>query len=186
VTLEELLAFVAKPQVLPAITFVAGGVSGFVATRFTMTASERSAHKQRLYENSNSHKREKDKRYLEYVNALSSYCTKTDAVSLVDFQSVATTGELYFSELKIIGSAILDGRIDPASARDSFVPDIIEALQKNIPQHYDTLRKIADRVGAPYDGRFKRSNYEALFRAAEKYGSSAALPPLLADSEAHS
>lgn len=129
----------------------------------------------------NRDKREKEKRYLEYVNALSSYCTKTDPASLVDFQSIATTGEFYFNELKIIASAILDGRIDLASARDGFIPDIIEALQKNIPQHYETLGKIAARIGAPYDGKFRRSNYESLFKAAEKYASSAALPPLLAD-----
>jgi len=176
--LDDLLAFIAKPAVLPAITFVVGGVFGFLATRFTMTASERSAHKQRLYDNSNSHKREKEKRYLEYVNALGAYCAKTDPASLADFQSVATTGELYFNELKIIASAILDGRIDLASGRDDFIPDIIEALQKNIPQHYETLKKIANRIGAPYDGKFRRSNYESLFRAAEKYASAAALPPL--------
>jgi len=145
-----------------------------------MSASERNVHKQTLYENSNSHAREKEKKYLEYVNALALYCNKTDPASLVDFQSVATTGELYFNELKIIASAILDGRIDPASARDSFIPDIVEALQKNIPQHYETLKKIADRIRAPYDGKFRRSNYESLFGAAEKYASSAALPPQIA------
>jgi hypothetical protein len=183
--LDDLLAFIAKPAVLPAITFVVGGVFGFLATRFTMSASERSTHKQRLYENSNSHKREKEKRYLEYVNALGAYCAKTDPVSLADFQSVATTGELYFNELKIIASAILDGRIDRAPARDAFIPDIIDALQKNIPQHYETLTKMAVRIGAPYDGRFRRSNYDPLFKAAEKYASGAVLPPMLAV-ESHS
>ena len=54
-TLDDLLDVITKPTVLPAITFVVGGVCGFIGTRLTMTASERSAHKQRLYENSNSH-----------------------------------------------------------------------------------------------------------------------------------
>lgn len=178
--MEELLAFIAKPAVLPAITFVVGGVFGFLATRFTMTASERSAHKQRLYENSNSHKREKEKRYLEYVDALRAYCAKTEPISLADFQSVATTGELYFNELKIVASAVMDGRIDTVSARDTFIPNLIEALEKNIPQHYDTLHKMAVRIGVPYEGKFRRVNYETLFKAVEKYASSAVLPPLLA------
>lgn len=179
--LDELLAFIAKPAVLPAITFVVGGICGFVATRFTMSASERSAHKQRLYENANSHKREKEKRYIEYVGALRSYCDKVDPATLADFQSVATSGELYFSELKIIASAVLDGRVDAASARDSFVTDLIEALEKNIPRHYDTLSKIAERIGVSYDGKFRRRNYEPIFKAVEKYASSTALPALLAD-----
>jgi hypothetical protein len=176
--LDDLLAFIAKPAVLPAITFVVGGVFGFLATRFTMSASERSTHKQRLYENSNSHKREKEKRYLEYVSALGAYCAKTDPATLADFQSVSTTGELYFNELKIIAAAVLDGRIDTTSARDTFIPNILEAIQKNIPQHYQTLHKIADRIGVPYEGRFRRTNYETLYKVVEKYASSALLPPL--------
>ena len=178
---DDLLTFIGKPAVMPAITFVVGGICGFVATRFTMSASERSAHKQRLHENANSHKREKEKRYLEYVGALTSYCDKVEPATLVDFQSVATSGELYFSELKIIASAILDGRVDTALARDGFVPDLIEALEKNIPQHYETLNKIADRIGVSYDGKFRRRNYEPIFKAVEKYASSTALPALLAD-----
>lgn len=176
--LDELFAFIAKPAVLPAITFVVGGVMGFIATRFTMTASERSLHKQRLYENSNSHKRETEKKYLEFVESLRSYCEKKEPVTLADFQGVATTGELYFNELKMVSSAILDGRVDHISARDSFVPSIVDALQKNIPQYYATLNKIADKVGASYSGEFRRTNYEVLFKVAEKYASDAVLPPV--------
>ncbi|MGY4334933.1 hypothetical protein ACVWWG_009401 [Bradyrhizobium sp. LB7.2] len=175
-TIDELWAFITAPGT----TFVVGGVAGFLANRITMTASERSAHRQRLYENGNSHKREKEKRYLEYVSALGTYCAKIDPATLSDFQIVSTAGELYFNELKIIASAILDGRIDAASARDTFVPNILEALDKNIPQHYDTLHKMAARIGVAYDGQFKRSNYEPLFKVVEKYASNDLLPSLLA------
>jgi hypothetical protein len=176
-SLDDALIFLGRPAVLPAITFVVGGICGFVATRFTMSASERSSHQQQLYENSNNHKREREKRYLDYTNALQAYCSKAEPATLADFQIVATTGDLYFNELKIIAAAILEGRTDPASAKDSFVPAIVEALEKNIPQHYETLRKIANRVGAPYEGKFKRSNYDVLIAVAEKYASNRVLPP---------
>ncbi|AXK82253.1 hypothetical protein DW352_18025 [Pseudolabrys taiwanensis] len=175
---DQALTLLGAPNVWSVVTFVTGGVMGFFVKVLAMSASERSAHKQRLYENSNAHKRERERRYLDYTNAISAYCLKTDKPTLADFQSVATTGELYFNELKIMAAAVLDGRTDPASAKNSFVPDIVEALEKSIPRHYETLKKMADLIGAPYEGKFKRSNYEVLFAVAEKYASNRTLPPI--------
>jgi hypothetical protein len=172
-TFDEALKFATHPG----ITFVVGGICGFVATRLTMTASERSQHRQRIYENSVRRKKEKEERYLAFVNAITSYCNKAEKPTLDDFQSIATSGDMYFNELKIIADSILSGHIDRNSRDHTFVPAIAEALQKNIPQYYDTLSKISARVGAPYDGRFKRTNYESLFRVVERFASNSVLPP---------
>jgi hypothetical protein len=43
--------------VAPAITFVLGGICGFLGTRLTMTKSERMAHRQKLFENSVAHRK---------------------------------------------------------------------------------------------------------------------------------
>jgi hypothetical protein len=173
-TLKEILEILGNPGV----TFALGGVCGFLATRLTMTASERAQRRQQIYDNGVKHKQDREKRYLDFTNAMRSYVSKPESPTLDDFHSVSTTGDLYFGELMIIADAILAGNVDNGSRDNNFVPAIVEALQKNIPLYYETLGKIASKLGVSYEGRFKRSNYESLFTVAERFASNAALPPI--------
>lgn len=170
--IDEALKYLANPGV----TFVLGGICGFIATRLTMTASERSQHRQRIYDNAVKHMQEREKRYVEFCNAMRAYVNKQSSPTLDDFHSIATTGDLYFNELMIVADAILSRNIDRNSRDQNFVPAIVEALQKNIPLYYETLAKIATGLHVPYEREFKRSNFESLFAVAERYASSAVLP----------
>jgi hypothetical protein len=150
----------------------------FLATRFSKTSSERSQHRQKLYENGVALKQEREKRYGEFVGALSAACAKVknkEPLSLSDFTSVASSGDMYFNTVAIIADAVLDGKVN-RSARETFVTSIVEALNKNIPVYYQTLGTLAGELGQEYFGEFRREKFENMYRAAEKFAGSASLP----------
>lgn len=161
------------------VTFALGGVSGFLARSLVSTPAERQQQRQRLYENGLRHKTERERRYVDFCNAFQTYIEKKNSggsIGLDDFQSISKAGDLYFSELKMCADAILGNSIDKHS-RETLVTAIAEALEKNIPLYYKTLRRIADQIGVTYSGEFLRHNYDGLFRVVEKYASEAVMPP---------
>ncbi|WJI74829.1 MULTISPECIES: hypothetical protein [unclassified Mesorhizobium] len=161
------------------ITFVVGGVLGFLARSLTSTPAERQQQRQRLYENGLHHKTEREKRYVEFCDAIGVYIEKKKIeakLTLDDFQSISKAGDLYFSELKMASDAIIGNSIDKVS-RETIVSAIAEALEKNIPLYYETLHRIADKIGVTYSGEFKRPNYENMYVVVEKYASNAVMPP---------
>ncbi|PBC00711.1 hypothetical protein [Mesorhizobium sp. WSM3860] len=162
------------------ITFVVGGVTGFLARSLTSTPAERQQHRQRLYENGLRHKAEREKRYIEFREAFEAFIKKKNCggeLTLDDFQSISKAGDLYFSELKMAADAILGNSVDKLS-RETIVTAIAEALEKNIPLYYQTLHRIAEKIGVAYSGEFKRHNYENLYIVVEKYASSSVIPPV--------
>lgn len=160
---------------MPFITFVLGGVLGFLGTRLSMTKAERVGVEQQKYENGVNHRKAKEERYVALKQALETYVAKDGSPTLEDFQKVSAAAELYFSELRVIADAILSDRIDRHS-RNTFVADINDAIQKVVPTYYETLRKIAKKLNLPYGGKFDRANYENLYIVVEKYASALTLP----------
>ncbi|MFL1875217.1 hypothetical protein ACIKT0_08385 [Hansschlegelia beijingensis] len=155
----------------PFLTYALGGVSGFAATRFTMTKAEKSAVSQKKYENSVKHKKDKEDYANKFAAAMAAYVNKPkDELKLDDLITVANSGNMYFNELRIISDAILGGHIDASSRDRTFVPDIHEALMKTIPQYYKTINAAAEKLGVRYGGEYKEENYESLIAVAEKYG----------------
>jgi hypothetical protein len=116
--IEEVVKYLGSPGV----TFALGGFCGFVASRLTMTASERSQYRQRLRDNGVKHTQDKERRYIDFTNAMRTYCNKTGSPSLDDFHAISTSGDMYFNELKIIADSILSGNIDSGSRDNTFVP----------------------------------------------------------------
>ena len=176
----ELLGTPAATAIISASTFVVGGVAGFLSHSLVSTPAERQQQRQRLYENGRHHKEMRAKLYGEFTTAIRNYISKKNSgatLSLDDFQRVSTAGDLYFNELQMSADAILAKSIDKHS-RNTLVTAIVEALQKNIPLYYETLQKIAERIGAEYNGKFKRQNYESMFQVSEKYASDAVMPPV--------
>ncbi|MBB2905304.1 hypothetical protein FHR76_001648 [Rhizobium sp. RAS22] len=174
----EWLATPAATAPLAATTFVVGGVLGFLARTLTTTPAERDQKRQRLYENGRRHKEELAKSSTAFTNALQAYVNKKNAggdLSLDDFQSISTAGNLYFNEMKMACDAILANSVD-AQSRNTIVTAAAEATNKNIPLYYDTLQKIAQRIGCEYNGEFRRSNYECVYQVIEKYASSSVMP----------
>lgn len=170
-----------------AATFAIGGILGFLARTLTTTPNERYQQRQRLYENGRRHKEERAKRYSEYTAALQIYATKKksgEQLTLDDFQKVATTGDLYYNELKMSADAILARSVDDRS-RETLVTDAAEAIQKTLPLHYETLQKIAKQIGCAYNGELKRQNYEAVYQVVEKYAPSSVMPVIASGTKHH-
>jgi hypothetical protein len=170
---EEIITYLKDPTnqvAVNVITFVAGGVSGFLVSRFTMSKAERKTYEQSIYENSINHTRELETRYSIFTGALSKYIAEKGNTSLDSFLSIANAGDLYFSELKIICDAILNNKIDSGTRDRTFVPKVVEAIEKNIPLYYKTLQDISNKVGGSYKGAFDRENYQSIIQVSEKYG----------------
>ncbi|WP_432347910.1 hypothetical protein WMC41_09890 [Shinella yambaruensis] len=158
--------------------FLVGGIFGFIVSRFTLSKAEKIASDQKKYENADKHAARRIEKYNEFHHALQAYCEKSDGFNLDDFFSISKAGDNYFNELRLIADAIMQDRI-PANMRDNtFVPDIMSALSKNIPLYYDTLHKIAKKVKAPYTGKFEAKNYASMIHVIEKYGKSQELAPI--------
>ena len=174
--LEAFLGSPAGQVVVPFITFLIGGIGGFWTSRFTLSKAERKEVQQRLYENAVRHKQDRERYLGEFTAAMRRYISKEGDATLDDFHSIACTGDLYFNEMKIVADAILGGNIDAHSRDHTFVPLIHEAVHKSLPSYYTELKKLAEKIGAPYGGTLKRSNYESLFVVVEKYASAAAMP----------
>jgi len=158
------------PATWSAIKVIGGFVAGFAVSRLTMSKAERKAHQQRLYENGKEHRKARDERSHDFQAALKAYILKVEPADLEDFHSISRAGELYFGELRMIADAILGKKIDDQVRDNTFVPDIVEALQKTIPAYYEELRRVADKIGVPFSGEFRRENYQSLVEVAEKFG----------------
>ena len=104
--------------------FVIGGVLGFLVSRFTFSKSEKAAHKQKIYENTIGHQRSIEERYKDFTSALSEYIS-SDTSHLDNFVKVSRSGDLYFSELKIVANACLGSNIEKSARDQIFVPKII-------------------------------------------------------------
>lgn len=176
-TWDDLLKLLADPA-MPVITFVVGGVCGFLVSRYTMSKAERKDHEQVQYQNGLDLRNEKEARVQAFQNAMVAYIKNEEAPSLDDFFLLSTTGNSYFNYLKNIADAIVQEKVDKHVRDNTFIPDIVEAINKTIPKYYTTLKAVAERISAPYDGRFLRSNYESLFVVAEKYAANSIMPPV--------
>jgi hypothetical protein len=177
VTIQEVESLLSSPA-MPAITFILGGVVGFFVSRFSMTKAEKKSYEQVLYQNSLDLKKEKERRFQEFFNAMTCYVQSVNDPKLDDLFSLSASGNSYFNVLRDIADAIIQGKVDSHVRDNTFVPDIVEALRKNIPSYYTALKAVATRLNVSYDGEFKRSNYESLFRVVEKYASSQTIPPV--------
>ncbi|MFZ5755453.1 MAG: hypothetical protein ACOY3X_00955 [Pseudomonadota bacterium] len=149
---------------LPIATFIAG----FLASRFTLSKSDKLAHKQRLYENAMNHVERQRSAYQAFASSLRAYVSSEDP-GLDLFTEVATSGDHYFRELKMIGEAILSGNVDEYVRDETLVPALKEAIEKSLPAYYEALNEIAKKKGFKYSGFPKRSNYESIYSAVEKF-----------------
>ncbi|MGA2313661.1 MAG: hypothetical protein ABSF87_15015 [Xanthobacteraceae bacterium] len=151
---------------IPIVTFVLG----FFASRWTMTKKERKDVEQKQFENSAELMTAQLNLYQEFTAALTKYNDKVGAVTFDDFYAIATTGEKYFYQQKIISDAILSGRVDNNARDNTLVPSIVQTVNKSLPAFYKTLQSIAQKKNFEYHGELRREDYESLYRVVEKYG----------------
>ena len=112
---------------------------------------------------------------------LQSFTAKIDDPTFVatfqDFIAISCVAEKYFYQQKLIGSAILAGKVDPETRDNFFVPSIVDSITRTLPRVYKTLHSIASANGFMYDVELKDENYQELYLVAAKYGATAGTGP---------
>lgn len=174
-TCSELIANFRDPGVIALVGLI-GAFLGVIGRSFMFTKAEARAEKQRLHDNSDRYRKTREARYLAFTEALSAYTKRSGPATMDELLSLATAGDLYFNELRVVADAILSQNLDAHSRDNTFVPDILRALQKTIPQYYNVLSEMAKKLGAPYAGKFNRGDYASLIAVVEKYAPSALMP----------
>jgi len=150
---------------IPIMTFILG----FLSSRFTMTKKESKDLEQKLFDTAKNLMLSQNDRFQDFSSVLHKYASKQGDSTLDDFYEIATNGEKYFYQLKIISDAILANQVDRLSRDNTLIPKIREAVEKSLPIFYETLQKIAEKNGFNYTGCLKRDNYESLYKVLERY-----------------
>jgi len=158
-----------KETLILAGTHVAAAIIGFLFSRLTMTCKERKDHQARLQDNSNKLSSELDKRYQGFTTAINKYVQKGGEPNLDDFYDIATTGDSYFSQCRMICDYILSGNMDEKSIKNTHLPVMKDVIDKSLPGYYGTLQKIAKKRNIPYGGILKRENYKSIYEVYNKY-----------------
>ena len=156
----------ASDVVIPIATFVLG----FFVSRFTLSKSERLTHQQRQYENTRQLEEQRKAAYDRFTTALKSYVAGESPADVTTFYEIATSGDAYFNALKSAATAIQAKAIDPSARDGTYIPAIVEALEKSVPAYYQNLQKIAEKMDHRYDGQFKEQNYRSMIEVAKKFG----------------
>jgi AAA15 family ATPase/GTPase len=150
---------------VPILTFVLG----FLASRFTMTKKERKDYSAKLQENSNSLLCSLNEQFERFTLALKEYASSEGSPTLTEFYKVATTGESYLGQLRMICDSILSGNIDRQAVMNTHRQNVKNAVEKTLPVFYETLRHIADKHKISYEGELRRENYESIYSVYEKF-----------------
>jgi len=141
--------------VVPIGTFVLG----FVVSRWTMSLKEKKDFQLALQKNADTYQGSIATAFDQFTKALSQYAKKKKP-SLDDFSQISSTGEAYFTQLRIVCNATHSGAISGAIARTTFAPLIKEAWERSIPRFYEVLGDIANKNDIEWKGELRRDNYQ--------------------------
>jgi len=145
---------------LPLITFLLG----FLVSRFTMSKKESKDIELKLQENANAMNNSLTECFNNYTVAINNYIKDGDIDAFPTFFNISTTGEAYFSQLRMICDSILSGSISKVSDEMTFSKIISDAVTITIPAHYDTLKEIAGKHDFPYRGKLDWDNYKSIMK----------------------
>ena len=145
---------------IPLVTFLLG----FLVSRFTMSKKESKDIKLKLQENANAMNNSLTECFTNYTLAISSYIKDSNTDAFPTFFNISTSGEAYFSQLRMICDSILSGSISKVSAEMTFSKIISDAVTITLPAHYDTLKEIADKHNFPYTGKLDWGNYKSIIK----------------------
>src|ERR1700684_4215420 len=93
------------PWIVPIGTFVAG----WLGARFTMSKKERRDFEQKQFENGRDLMVSQKEEFQEFTSALQIYINKDGDPTFDDFVKIATIGDRYLHQQKIVSDAILAG-----------------------------------------------------------------------------
>jgi hypothetical protein len=155
----------AKDVGLPILGFLAG----FATSRWTLSKKDRKDLEQKNYENTEKLTEEHDAAYHAYTCAIGGFSDAASA-DLGLFFEVATKGDRYLLQLNRVATAILSGKVDEEARDRTLLPIIRSAASRTLPDHYATLRTVADKHGFTYNGELRRTDYGAIYDVVERYG----------------
>lgn len=141
--------------VVPIGTFVLG----FFVSRWTMSLKEKKDYQLALQKNADTYQASIATAFEQFTKALSQYA-KEKKPSLDDFFQISSTGEAYFTQLRMVCNATQSGTISAAVARTTFSPLIKEAWERSIPRFYEVLGEIASKNDIEWKGELRRENYQ--------------------------
>lgn len=151
--------------VIPIATFIAG----FAVSRFTLSKKESKDVEQANYTNTTQLIALRDEAFTRYCGALKAYAEARKA-NFDLFVNIATTGDVYFSQARLMADAILSEKVDVQIRDSSLVNDIKQVASKTLPDHYKTLKEIAQKEGLAYHGELRRSDHRSIFDVVDKFG----------------
>ena len=148
---------------------VTGFVAGILVSRFTLTKKEKKEVKLGNYGNTERLIEEHDKAYQAYAGAIAAYVARPQP-TVEDFVAIATMGDRYFDRLNQMSSAILGDNVDPQIRDDVLLPKVRSAVERTVPDHFNTLEAIAAKRNIQNPAELRRSDFSALYSVAEAYG----------------
>ncbi len=158
----------------PAVTGLAGVIIGLLIPRFWMTRAESETLEQKKHENGLGLLKLHEERFVAYTDALRA-AAKRKPPLFDDLFAVATTGDVYFSQMNVTAQAVLGGHVTGEQAK-SFVELCRRCAEETIPSHFQTLEHLAEANKYEWKRPFRRSDMQALFDVVEKRGNMSPLP----------
>lgn len=150
---------------LPLFTFM----MGIVISRLTMSKKERTDVQFARLDRSNTLSTGQRTTFEAFTKALAEYNSRPGDPTPLDFYQVATTGESYLAQVRMICDAILAGTVDETAVENSHLPTVKDVVERVLPEFFDCVQNIARRNSIAYSGRLRRADYESIYVVYEKY-----------------
>jgi len=141
---------------------------GVIFSRLTMTKKELNDADMERFKFSQDLLLRSTQAYGEFAQLLAEGIQKED-FKLNDFYAISTKGHCYFLTMTTICDAILSGKTDEATLKNSLLPTIKDAANKSLPRFYTALRNIAEGQNIAYSGKLDWEDYQSIKKVCEKY-----------------
>lgn len=151
----------------PVIMFILG----FLTSRFTMSKTDRLAAAQTKFSVARELSLNQNTAYQQFAVALAEYASsKKKKPTISDFMKISVAGQNFLYQQRLVADAILSDKVDDVSRDKTLIKSLKDTAERTIPKIYETLKEIADKNGLPQPDQFKKSDYQSIYDAVEKYG----------------
>ncbi|MCK5214198.1 MAG: hypothetical protein KAR05_02450 [Candidatus Omnitrophica bacterium] len=138
-------------------------IGGFLSRKFTLTKKEKIDHSAKLQETSNKLNDALNNKYQIFTLALNNYININKNPDGNDFYKIATTGDSYFEQIRSICDSVLSENVDKNTVKNTFIPKIVETIEKILPKYYETLQEIAKKQSLNFDGKLEEKKYKSIY-----------------------
>ncbi|MDZ4693423.1 hypothetical protein [Terricaulis sp.] len=143
-------------------------VLGFLISHFTLSKRDRKDIEQTNYENTERLIEQHKAAFERYCSVLKAY-DDAEEPTFDHFYAIATAGEAYFYQARLMADAVLSEKVDTQIRDSTLMPKLKEMTNKTLPLHYSVLQSIAKKKEFEYHGELRRSDYESIYSAVERF-----------------